>query len=381
MPTVLLFSWFYLPFVGGSELFVRAVTSRLAHRYRFVIITARGDRRWAKLEDRPEARVMRVGFGTWTDKFLYPAPALRAALSVANVDLVHAVMVNAAALSAWAYLRIRTRPSLLTLQSGDSEEYVRDYMGPVYPLYRFLHRPFDRVHAISSHLKDRAIRFGASAESITVIPNGVELAQFDPARFDDRELSELRSRLGVEGKRVIVSVSRLALKNGLDTLIRAMALVRRRHSDAVLLLVGEGPDRGSLESLATEMNLGEGVVFAGGVGPEETPRYLSIAEVFARPSLSEGLGSAFLEAMACRLPVVATAVGGIPDIVHPGENGLLCRVGDPEDVARALSELLENREAARRMGESGQALVGRDYDWDGIGARIGRLYDELLSRQ
>jgi glycosyltransferase involved in cell wall biosynthesis len=379
MPTVLLFSWFYLPFVGGSELFVRAITSRLAHRYRFFIVTARGDRRWAKREERPEGQVIRVGVGARVDKFLYPLPAVRAAIALANVDLVHAVMVNAAALSAWTYLRFRPRPSLLTLQSGDSEEYVRSYLGPTYPLYRFLHRPFDRIHAISSHLRDRAVRFGASPESITVIPNGVELERFDPAGFQDGELEALRSRLGVEGKRVIVSVSRLALKNGLDTLIRAFALLAPRHPDAMLLLVGDGEDREKLESLARYLQVRDRVVFAGEVKPEEAPRHLAISEVFARPSLSEGLGNAFLEAMASRLPVVATPVGGIPDIVRAGENGVFCRVGDPDDAARAIAELLENREAARRMGESGRALVAREYQWDFVAERIGRLYDELLS--
>jgi len=377
MPTVLLFTWFYLPFVGGSELFIRAIASRLSHRYRFFIVTARGDRRWTPREERSEGTVMRVGAGARIDKFLYPVPALRAALSIREVDLVHAVMVNAAALSAWAYLRVRRRPSLLTLQSGDSEQYVKGYMGPAFPLYRFLHRPFDRIHAISSHLRDRAVGFGASPESITVVPNGVELQLFDRGRFPARELDELRKRLGVHGKRVIVSVSRLALKNGLDTLIRALALLER---DAVLVLVGEGEDRGKLDALARELGVRDRVVFTGTVDPVETPRYLSIAEVFARPSLSEGLGSAFLEAMACRLPVVATAVGGILDFVRDGENGLLCRVGDPESVSGALSRLLGDPALARQMGDSGHDLVAREYGWDSVADRIGRLYDELLSR-
>jgi glycosyltransferase involved in cell wall biosynthesis len=380
MPTVLLFSWFYLPFVGGSELFVRAVTSRLAHRYRFFIVTARGERRLPPREDRPEATVLRVGLGGRVDKFSYPLPALRAAKSIPNVDLVHAVMVNAAALTAWAYLKARPRPSLLTLQSGDSEHYVKRYMGPVYPLYRFLHRPFDRVHAISTHLRDRAIRFGASPESITLVPNGVEVDRFDRERFDESELEELRSRLGVEGKRVIVSVSRLALKNGLDTLLRALALVVRTDPDASLVLVGDGEDRAKLESLARELGVRDRVVFAGTVAPDEAARYLAMADVFSRPSLSEGLGTAFLEAMACRLPVVAPSVGGIRDFLKDGENGLLCEAGDAESVARALSRVLRDPVMARRLGDAGRDLVAREYRWESVADRIGALYDELLSR-
>jgi phosphatidylinositol alpha-1,6-mannosyltransferase len=376
MPTVLLFTWFYLPYVGGSELFVRAIASRLSHRYRFLIVTARGDGNLPRREEDDTGLLARVGTGSRADKFLYPAAALTAALSMRNVDLVHAVMVNAAALTAWGYLKVRPRPSLLTLQSGDSEDYVKRYLGPAFPLYRFLHRPFDRIHAISSHLRDRAIRFGADPGKITIVPNGVETENFDRARFEPGELEGLRSRLGVEKRRVIISVSRLALKNGLDTLIRALPLVDR---EAVLVLVGDGEDRAKLEALTRELSLGDRVVFTGTVPPSEIARYLAIAEVFARPSLSEGLGNAFLEAMACRLPVVATPVGGIVDFLKDGENGLLCQPGDPESVARALSRLLDDPAFARRMGASGSELVHREYRWDGVAERIGRLYDDLLS--
>lgn len=377
-PTVLLFSWFYHPDIGGAELFVEAISRRLAHQYRFVIVTARLDRCRPAREERSEGLVLRVGIGAPVDKFLYPLLALRTALAVPNVDLVHAVMVNAAALSAWGYLRLRPRPSVLTLQSGDSEAYVKRYMGPVYPLYRFLHRPFDRIHAISSHLRDRAIRFGAPVDAITVIPNGVELERYEPERFDPSELDDLRLSLGITGGRVIVSISRLVLKNGLDTLIRALPLVAAHHPDVRLLVVGEGEDRAKLEALALSTGVQDRTIFTGAIEPGETARYLALSDVFARPSVSEGLGTAFLEAMASRLPVVATPVGGILDIVEEDRNGLFCRIGEPESVARALNKILGDPRLARRLGEEGRALVARDYRWEHVAAGIGKLYDELL---
>lgn len=380
MPTVLLFTWFYLPFIGGSELFVRAITQRLSHRYRFVIVTARGQRSLPRWHDYPEAKVLRVGMGTGIDKFFYPASALRAALSIQQVDLVHAVMVNAAALSAWSYLKIRPRPSLLTLQSGDSERYVKQYMGPAFPVYRFLHRPFDKIHAISSHLRDRAIRFGASPESITLVPNGVDLDRFDRQRFDESELRRLRSQLGVEGKRVIVSVSRLALKNGLDTLVRALPLITAKDPGVALVLVGDGEDREKLDVLAREVGVRDRLVFAGPVAPNDIARYLAMADVFSRPSISEGLGTAFLEAMACRLPVVASAVGGISDFLEDGNNGLVCEVGSEQSVARAISRILKDPALARRLADAGRKLVASDYHWERVADQIGELYDGLLAQ-
>lgn len=378
MKTVLIFSWFYLPYLGGAELFVEAITRRLSRRFRFFIVTSRGLPSLPAREGRAEGTVFRAGLGARVDKFLYPLPALRAALAIPQVDLVHAVMVNAAALAAYFYLRLRRRPSLLTLQSGDSEQYVRDWLGPLFPLYPRLHRPFDRIHSISSYLRDRAIRFGARPETITVVPNGVDVETFHRSRFNQRELADLRFRLDLQGKEVIVSVSRLALKNGLDTLVRAMARVGERHPNAVLVLVGDGEDRRRLQELARGIGVSDRVRFVGGVEHRETARFLAVADVFARPSVSEGLGTALLEAMACQVPVVASPVGGIVDFLKDGENGLFCQPGRPESVASSILRLLDDRGLARQLGEAGRSLAVSRYGWDAVAERIGALYDELL---
>lgn len=380
MKTVLVLTWFYHPFIGGAELFVRAISERLSRRFRFTIVTAHAEKHLPAREAQDGVTVLRVGTGHSIDKFIYPLAALRGALRLESVDLVHAIMVNASAVAAYAYLKLRSRPSLLTLQEGDSEEYVRDYLGPFFPIYPRLHRPFDRIHAISSFLRDEAVRHGADPATISVVPNGVDTATFDRSAWDTQELCELRRGLDLDGKRIIISVSRLVPKNALDDLVRAMPSILRDHPDAALLLVGDGSELGKLEELTRRLGIENRVRFTGSVEHRDTAKYLLLSDVFVRPSASEGLGSAFLEAMACGVPVVATPVGGIPDFLRDGETGLLCRPHDPESVASAVHRSLADLSLAERLSRNGRELVQQDYDWDKVAARIGDLYEELLAR-
>ena len=373
---MLVFAWFYLPFVGGAELFLRAITQRLRDRFEFVIVTARLRRSLPAVESRDGVTVVRVGLGTAADKFFYLAAAPLHALRLGRADLVHAVMVSGGAFAAAAYLRLRRRPSLLTLQDGDSEEYVRRYLGPLFATYAPLHRRFDHVQAISSALAERAVRYGGPAPSVTVVPNGC-----DPHLFDEPEaaaMAALRRRLDLEGARVVVSVSRLVLKNGIDRLLRAFPAVLTAVPEAALLLVGDGEDRVALERIAQELGIAPRVRFAGAVAHEHIGDYLRLAEVFARPSLSEGLGTAFLEAMACGVPIVGTRTGGIPDFLVDGRTGLFCDPARPETIANAIVRVLRDDVLAREMARAGRALVAQRYRWEAVAERIGALYDRLL---
>jgi glycosyltransferase involved in cell wall biosynthesis len=376
--TVLIFSWFYLPYLGGAELFVREIVSRLSDRYRFVIVTVRGEKRPVRLESDGGAEIIRVGLGGRLDKLLYPIPALARALQLGSVDVVHAVMVNASALSAALYCWWKDKPAVLTLQSGDSEEYVRGYLGPLFPLYPRLHRSFERVHAISRHLRDEAVRYGVDPARISIIPNGVDTGVFSRSAYSPAELDSLRAQLGLEGKRIIISASRLSITQRMSDLLRAMPAIAQDHPDAVALLVGEGEDRPALERLASELSLEDRIVFLGAKEHEQVARYLCLADVFVRPSVTEGLGTAFLEALACEVPIVGTPVGGIPDFLEEGRTGLFCQPGNPESIATAVNRLLSDRELARGCGVRGKAMVEASYQWDAVAERIAALYEELL---
>lgn len=380
MKTILIFSWFYLPYIGGAELFVKAITARLGGRFRFVIVTCRAHRKLPPIEQSEQVTVLRVGFGNRVDKFLYPMFAVRRALALERVDLLHAIMVNASAVAAYAFSKLTGKPALLTLQEGDSEAYAREYLGPLFPIYPRLHRPFDRIHAISGFLERQAVTYGADAASIRVIPNGVDTEVFhpEPTPAQRDATVRLRAQLGLEQKRVIVSVSRLVPKNGLDTLVEAMVRLRKHHPEVALVLVGAGGERERLESKAAEIGVRESVVFVGEVQHEDTADYLRLADAFVRPSKSEGLGSAFLEAMASGLPVVATPVGGIPDFLEHEVTGLFCEPDDAESVAAAVGRLLSDGSLSRRLSAGGVRLVEARYRWEQVAEEMATLYEELL---
>ena len=375
MKTILIFSWFYLPLIGGSELFIKAITDRLRGRYRFIIVTSKMDRRLSSLDEYDNVVIHRVGMGTRMDKHLYPLFATPRSLMLQDIDLIHAVMVNAAAVSAWLRLRFGALPSLLTLQEGDSEDYVQRYLGPLFPIYPRLHRPFDRIHAISSFLKDQAIRYGATESSIRIIPNGIETGLFRQGTPNET----LRHKLDLEGKKVLISVSRLAEKNGIDTLVEAMPAIRKRQPHALLLLVGDGQQRQALESRVKVLGLKDVVRFVGAVSHDQIPSYLQLADVFVRPSRSEGLGTALLEAMACGLPVIATPVGGIPDFIKDGRTGLFCQLEDAESVAQAAVRLFDDNTLRNQISTSGLSLVTEHYEWDDVAEAIAQMYEELLT--
>lgn len=113
------------------------------------------------------------------------------------------------------------------------------------------------------------------------------------------------------------------------------------------------------------------------IEPQEVPKYLAVSDIFVRPSLSEGLGNSFLEAMAAGLPVVATPVGGIPDFLRDGETGLFCEVKNPKSIAEKVKILLVNKVLREKIIKNAQEMVLRDYDWDLIAGKMRNIFEKL----
>jgi glycosyltransferase involved in cell wall biosynthesis len=229
-----------------------------------------------------------------------------------------------------------------------------------------IYRRADAIQAISHYLAQRARAMGHCGR-IEVIGNGVPESFFQNT---DREVDST--------KKTIVSVSRLVEKNGIEYLVRAMA-----HIDARLVLVGDGPLRSELEGLATELGVSEKITFIGSVSYEQVPEYLAKADVFVRPSLSEGLGSAFLEAMAMRVPVVATPVGGIVDFMIEGETGWLVNPRDVSQLVEKIQYVLDsdNQETVNTVIERAHKLVASEYRWDEVAQKMNTLFEQTLNTQ
>ena len=208
------------------------------------------------------------------------------------------------------------------------------------------------------------------------LPSGVDTVAFRPGAGG----ADVRSRLGLSSRPVVVCVSRLVPRKGQDILIRALPLVQQRIPDAALLIVGGGPSLSRLRSLAASLGVADDVVLTGSVPWEELPAFYDAGDVFAMPCRSrfaglevEGLGIVFLEASATGLPVVAGRSGGSPDAVLDGVTGHVVDGTSVAAVAVAVGDLLADPDRARAMGAAGREWVEKQWRWDILATRLREL--------
>ncbi|MEV6501319.1 glycosyltransferase family 4 protein [Streptomyces prunicolor] len=212
-----------------------------------------------------------------------------------------------------------------------------------------------------------------AAARMVQLPPGVDEKVFHPGSGG----AEVRERLGLADRPVVVCVSRLVPRKGQDTLILAMPRILARQPDAVLLIVGGGPYEKELRRLARETGVTDSVRFTGAVPWAELPAHYGAGDVFAMPCRTrrggldvEGLGIVYLEASATGLPVVAGDSGGAPDAVLDGETGWVVRGGSPEEAADRIVALLADPELRRNMGERGRQWVEERWRWDLLAEKL-----------
>nr|WSZ95614.1 glycosyltransferase family 4 protein [Streptomyces sp. NBC_00857] len=219
-----------------------------------------------------------------------------------------------------------------------------------------------------------------AAGRMVQLPPGVDEKTFHPGSGG----TEIRERLGLTGRPVVVCVSRLVPRKGQDTLILALPAILAHVPDAVLLIVGGGPYENDLRKLARETGVADAVRFTGAVPWAELPAHFGAGDVFAMPCRTrrggldvEGLGIVYLEASATGLPVIAGDSGGAPDAVLDGETGWVVRGGPPEVAARESAErivtLLQDESLRREMGERGREWVESRWRWDLLAERLREL--------
>lgn len=215
-------------------------------------------------------------------------------------------------------------------------------------------------------------------EKIVVIPNGINLKEFEI--FYSKE--ECRKKLGLAiNKKVILFFGYLSPYKGPEVLLKAMPRIIKDVPDALLIFAGKGVMRYELEILSSKLGVEKNVKFVEFVDDILKPLYFKSADVFILPSTmsTESFGIVNLEAMACSVPIIASNIGGIPDVVKDGENGLLVQPKDSEALAEAIIHLLENEERREKMGTNGFIKV-KKYSWDNIAERTERIYLEMLKK-
>lgn len=235
----------------------------------------------------------------------------------------------------------------------------------------------DGFLSISSATTQEYLAARVPREAIIEITNGVDVDRFRPAAGAEKR--ELRRRLGLPPGKIFAYSGRLGRGKGLELLLRVWKRLSTENAEAHLVLVGGGQGYGldmeaELRRLVAEHGLDERVTFTGNV--QDVEHWLQAADAFVFPSQTESLGLSLVEALSCGLPAVATRVGGIPDVVQDGVNGILVPYGDEQMLHEAMRTVLSDEERARCMGEAGRRTVVERFNLDLIAGQ----YQTLLAR-
>jgi glycosyltransferase involved in cell wall biosynthesis len=260
---------------------------------------------------------------------------------------------------------------------------LRGYFGPVRSrvfrwLERWLARGTTALVAVSPQVRDDLVAFGvAPREKFAVIRLGIELEQ-RVADGDSDGRAETRRYLGIPPDRFTVGwIGRMTAIKNTEDLLSAFKALRTGGVEATLCMVGDGPDRSDLERRAHELGIMRDTLFLG--YQQDVAPFYAAFDALVLPSSNEGTPVSVIEALAARTPVVATRVGGVPDVVRDGEDGFLVETGDTEALADRLARLAADPKLRQRMGASARARVLPRYEVTRLVDDVDRLYRTLLS--
>ncbi|MHB1127623.1 MAG: GT4 family glycosyltransferase PelF [Bacillota bacterium] len=292
-----------------------------------------------------------------------------------QIQIVHTHGIKAGLVGRWAAARAGVPAVVATVHNFLYGEKVPPWRRAAYTAaQRWLARGTDHFITVSQALAGEITRKeGAPPERVSTIYNGIDLGRFQMIIDYARKKQEL----GLQVKAPVVgTVARLIPQKGVDCFLRAALIVKFFMPDVQFLIVGDGPQRQELEEEARSMNLAHDVVFTG--FRSDVPQILPLLNVFVAPSLSEGLSIATLEAMAARRPVVASAVGGLKEIVIPGRTGLLVEPNDPEALADAVLGLLKSPRKAQAYGTSAREMVEQKFQVQTMVKQTENIYERLI---
>jgi glycosyltransferase involved in cell wall biosynthesis len=258
---------------------------------------------------------------------------------------------------------------------------LRGYFDPVRTEFfreteRFLARHTTRLIAVGPEVRDDLVSLGvAPAEKFSVIRLGIDLGT---RVLEDERRAELRRLFGVPEDRFVIGwLGRMTAIKRVQDVVASFAALRRRGVEATLCLVGDGPDREPAERLAHELGVMRDVLFVG--YQRDVAPYYEFLDALILTSANEGTPVVAIEALAAGKPVVSTRVGGVPDVVEDGEDGLLVAPQDVEGLADALERLAGDRDLRARFGEHGRERVVPRYRVERLVDDTDRLYRELLT--
>lgn len=363
---------------GGAELAFGNITKRLPE-FEFDLICCKLRKGVKAYEKVGNISIYRMGFGVpKIDGFILALFGHFRAYKLMRehrYDLLWSIM---ASYGAFAAVRVKKKtglPLLLTLQEGDSFEHI-------YRRVRFVRKSFnnifssaDGIQAISRYLFNWGREMGYKGELGKVVPNGVDIEIFTQ-EFTADEVDQKRSSFGFSPDALILMTSsRLEKKNGIKDVIEALTLL---PTNVCFVVCGSGSLEAEIREQVEKLGLSQRVRFMGFVDPEKLPLIMKASDIFIRPSLSEGLGNAFLEAMAAGIITVGTNAGGIPDFLVDGETGFVVEAENPQSIAATVQKIQKLDSTQKEaINKRAHTLVKEKYNWEIIARDMRQMFDDL----
>jgi glycosyltransferase involved in cell wall biosynthesis len=386
---VLIFASLYYPdFVGGAEVAIKEITDRIPfEEVSFDMVTLRMNSDLHKSEQIGNIGVYRVGWAKkgiqagrdipWyinINKYFFLLTGLFKAYRLHKknkYDCIWSMMASynsfTAVLFKILFPKIRF---VLTLQEGDPISYIKRRALPLYPLFKMIFTKADYIQTISEYLAKWAREMGAKCK-IEVIPNGVSIDRF-AIDIPLAEKISIRKSIGFDKDDIVmITTSRLVIKNAINDIISSLQYLDTKYK---LLIIGSGTEEQNLKSLTRRLGLQDRVVFYGFLRHEDLPKYLVSSQLFVRPSLSEGLGISFLEAMACKIPIIGTPVGGIVEFLFDGETGMFAEIKNPKSIADRVMKIMRMSEVREKIVQNAFDLIKEKYDWNNISEKIKTIF-------
>jgi glycosyltransferase involved in cell wall biosynthesis len=290
---------------------------------------------------------------------------------------LHAHLAFGPAFAAVIAARLLGKRSIVKLgnsgEFGDIQSSKRTLRGRL--RLAIIRRFANVVIVLDDHMEMEALSAGFDAKQIHRMVNGIDLSMFDSSHLPSHAKESLR----LDGKLIILFVGRLSAQKSLSTLIRAVERASSFCAELHLVIVGDGPERSNLEALVRELKLSDRVTFAG--LHSDVRVYLSAADIFALPSISEGISNALLEAMSVGLACVASSVGGNSEVLDHGNCGVLLAQNNTECWADAFLDLAVNENRRVQLGKAAQARIKNVYDFGIVGGKYISLYGALIAQQ
>lgn len=393
MRILMVVPWF--TYLGGNTpesqwgVFEYRQTMKLVERgneFKVVSIRWRGQPNYEVIGEKIE--VFRIAPLFIFPRIRYPIPnfiiltrEIKKAYKYWNPDLIiYSHMIYLTALPIFWLKNRMSIPSVVTTDvlPGVSWFYgskVVDGIGYVYTMLfgKRIFKLADGVQLLSSGLSEYVGKLNLASNRTFTIPRGVDTESFGL----ENEPKGLRNELGIAEQDVVVLyVGRLDLVKGVNYLLQAAERILASHNGIKFLIVGDGSLRQEYERFAKPFLLD--IIFTG--WRNDVPQLMNIADIFVLPSLSEGVANVAMEASASGLPVIATKVGEVPQIVSDGETGMLVEPKDVEGLVTATEKLIDNPSLAKKMGEAGRKRMEEKYNWDIICDRLEKAYQDVIER-